>query len=89
MTPAKTFLALCLFGVLTSTAHAEMKCGPTDTKETQGGMPMCCYTETKAPTCGTQKTSSGEYLDCSKIKKTTTKTCVDLRTRSKELEKKK
>ena len=50
MIPAKTTLALFLFGVLTSAAHAELKCGPNDTKDQQGGQVMCCYTETKTET---------------------------------------
>ena len=47
MIPAKTTLALFLFGVFTSAAHAELKCGPNDTKDQQGGQVMCCYTETE------------------------------------------
>lgn len=92
MIPAKTLLALCLLGVFTSAAHADAKCGPKDTKETQAGRPMCCYTEeSKTRACDNQgKTSkAGEYIDCGKTTIKTTKTCVDLLARSRELEKKK
>jgi hypothetical protein len=88
MIPAKVVLALCLFGVFTSVAHAELKCGPKDTKETQGGQVMCCYTETKTETCADRaKTAkAGDKIDCGVTKKNTEKTCVDIKTRSKQLE---
>jgi len=88
MNPAKTFLALCLFGVFTSAAHAELKCGPNDKKETQAGQVMCCYTETKTETCGDRaKTAkAGDKIDCGMKKVSTEKTCVDIKTRTKQLE---
>jgi hypothetical protein len=90
MIPAKAILALCLFGVFTSAAHAELKCGPKDTKETQGGQAMCCYSETSTETCADRaKTAkAGDTIDCGKTKINTKKTCVDIGTRSKQLEKK-
>jgi hypothetical protein len=91
MNSAKAIVALCLFGILTSTAHAELKCGPNDTKEMQAGHAMCCYTETSTETCGDRaKTAKvGDKIDCGKTKINTKKTCVDIGTRSKDLEKKK
>jgi hypothetical protein len=88
MTPAKTILAFCLLGVFTSAAHAELKCGPKDTKETQAGTVMCCYSETKTETCGDRaKTAkTGDTIDCGKTTKKTEKTCVDIKTRTKQLE---
>jgi hypothetical protein len=88
MIPAKAILALCLFGVFTSAARAELKCGPNDKKEMQGGQAMCCYTETKTETCGDRaKTAkTGDTIDCGKTKISTAKTCVDIKTRTKQLE---
>ena len=88
MIAAKALLALCLFGVFTSAAHAELKCGPKDTKDLQGGTVMCCYTETKTETCGDRgKTAkAGDTIDCGKTTKKTEKTCVDIKTRTKQLE---
>jgi hypothetical protein len=88
MIPAKAILALGLFVVFTSAAHAELKCGPKDTKETQAGQVMCCYTEKKTETCADRaKTAKpGDTIDCGKTKVSTEKTCVDIKTRSKQLE---
>jgi len=88
MIPAKAVLALCLFGVFTSAAHAELKCGPKDTKETQGGQVMCCSTEKKTETCADRaKTAKvGDKIDCGSTKINTEKTCVDIKTRTKQLE---
>ena len=88
MIPPKAILALCLFGVFTSAAHAELKCGPNDKKETQGGQVMCCYSESKTETCADRaKTAkTGDTIDCGKTKINTAKTCVDIKTRSKQLE---
>ena len=88
MIPAKAVLALCLLGVFTSAAHAELKCGPNDTKDQQGGQVMCCYTETKTETCADRaKTAkTGDKIDCGATKITKEKTCVDIKTRTKQLE---
>jgi hypothetical protein len=88
MIPAKAILALCLLGVFTSAAHAELKCGPKDTKDLQGGTVMCCYTETKTETCADRaKTAkAGDKIDCGLTKINKEKTCVDIKTRTKQLE---
>ena len=90
MIPAKAILALCLGGVFTSAAHAELKCGPKDTKETQAGQVMCCFTETRTETCADRaKTAkTGDKIDCGTTKINKEKTCVDIKTRTKQLEKK-
>ena len=89
MIPAKAVLALCLLGIFTSAAQAELKCGPKDTKETVGGQVMCCYTETKTETCADRaKTAkTGDKIDCGATKINKEKTCVDIKTRTRQLEK--
>jgi hypothetical protein len=87
MNTLKGILAVCLFGIVNSAAHAELQCGKGDETKMMSGQKMCCSSGPAKDKAKGACVIDGNQIVCGQRITGTETVCEDILSRSRRLKK--